>query len=94
MKNFKFGNIKVIIATDIAARGLDVKDIKLVLNYDMPQNLESYVHRIGRTGRAGETGLSISFFTDDDFKMAKPLIDFLKESKQSIPSELYDYYRD
>lgn len=53
-----------MIATDVAARGLDVKDINLVINYDFPQTIEDYVHRIGRTGRMGNTGEAITFFTE------------------------------
>lgn len=54
--------MKVLIATDIASRGLDVKDIDYVINYDMPQNIEDYIHRIGRTARAGKSGTAISLF--------------------------------
>ena len=63
-----------MIATDVASRGLDVKDIKTVINYDFPSATEDYVHRIGRTGRAGEKGLSVTFFTRNDAKKARDLI--------------------
>ena len=53
----------ILLATDVASRGLDVKDISVVLNYDMPNSIEDYVHRIGRTGRAGATGIAHSFIT-------------------------------
>lgn len=62
MNNFKSGKVSILIATDVASRGLDVKDIEYVINYDMPKIIEDYVHRIGRTGRAGASGISISFF--------------------------------
>jgi len=61
MEGFKRGRYRILIATDIAARGIDVTGIELVVNYDMPANSEDYVHRIGRTGRAGKTGHAISF---------------------------------
>ncbi|PLX25179.1 hypothetical protein C0580_03050 [Candidatus Parcubacteria bacterium] len=61
LKDFKSGFCKVLVATDIASRGIDVKDIELVINFDLPDNPEDYVHRIGRTGRAGKTGKAISF---------------------------------
>lgn len=61
MAGFKSGQYRVLVATDIAARGIDVNDISLVINYDLPDNLDDYVHRIGRTGRAGKTGKAISF---------------------------------
>lgn len=63
MKSFKRGEFKLLIATDVAARGIDVSDIALVINYDLPVELESYVHRIGRTGRAGNKGKAITFVT-------------------------------
>jgi ATP-dependent RNA helicase RhlE len=62
---FKTGQARILVATDVAARGLDVKDIELVLNYNLPDSSEDYVHRIGRTGRAGKTGKAISFATPD-----------------------------
>ncbi len=65
LDGFKNGRYRVLVATDIAARGIDVKGIELVLNYDLPDNAEDYVHRIGRTGRAGATGHAISFATPD-----------------------------
>ncbi len=65
LDGFKSGKYRVLVATDIAARGIDVKGIELVINYDLPENPEDYVHRIGRTGRAGESGRAISFATPD-----------------------------
>ena len=62
---FKSGKYRILVATDIAARGIDVHDIELVINYDLPDDPENYVHRIGRTGRAGQTGHAISFATPD-----------------------------
>jgi ATP-dependent RNA helicase DeaD len=63
MKNLKSGNINVLVATDVAARGIDVKDLELVINYDIPQEQEYYVHRIGRTGRNGNNGIAYTFYT-------------------------------
>ena len=54
--------ITILVATDVASRGIDVKDLQLVLNYDFPQNCEDYIHRVGRTGRAGNTGTAITYF--------------------------------
>lgn len=65
LEQFKKGAVRILVATDIAARGIDVKDIELVVNYDLPDQHEDYVHRIGRTGRAGQTGHAISFATPD-----------------------------
>ncbi|HBU07464.1 MAG TPA: DEAD/DEAH box helicase [Candidatus Magasanikbacteria bacterium] len=66
LAGFKTGRYRVLVATDIAARGIDVKEIEIVVNYDMPDDLENYVHRIGRTGRAGETGKAITFATRNE----------------------------
>ncbi len=65
LDGFKIGRYRVLVATDIAARGIDVSGIQLVINYDLPDNAEDYVHRIGRTGRAGHTGRAVSFATPD-----------------------------
>ena len=62
MDSFRENKIRLLIATDVASRGLDVKDINIVINYDMPKVIEDYVHRIGRTGRAGAVGTSITLF--------------------------------
>ncbi len=66
LDGFKSGKYRILVATDIAARGIDVKDISLVINYDLPDNSEDYVHRIGRTGRAGNKGKALSFATHDE----------------------------
>merc|ERR1719327_1505793 len=88
LKEFKEGKSPILVATDVASRGIDVKDIKYVINYDFPGSIEDYVHRIGRTGRAGAHGSSYSFFTSDKSKMANELIAVLKEANQPVPDEL------
>merc|ERR1712190_327243 len=88
LKEFKEGKSPILIATDVASRGLDVKDIKYVINYDFPSQIEDYVHRVGRTGRAGATGSSYTFFTQEKFKHARDLIKVLEEAKQPVPEEL------
>ena len=85
-----------MVATDVAARGLgknnlDVKDVNIVINYDFPMTIEDYIHRVGRTGRAGVTGTAITFFTRNNGRLAKELIQVLKESKQVVPEELYSF---
>jgi len=88
LKEFKEGKSPILVATDVASRGLDVKDIKYVINYDFPTQIEDYIHRVGRTGRAGATGSSYTFFTADKSKHAKDLISVLKEASQPVPEEL------
>merc|ERR1712217_312912 len=88
LKEFKEGKSPILVATDVASRGLDVKDIKYVINYDFPSQIEDYIHRVGRTGRAGATGSSYTFFTADKFKHAGDLIAVLREASQPVPEEL------
>jgi superfamily II DNA/RNA helicase len=81
LESFKRGEIDVLVATDVAARGLDISDLPCVINYDLPYNAEDYVHRIGRTGRAGASGDAISIYTDKDERL---LADIEKLIKQTI----------
>uniref|UniRef100_A0A8C3WA79 RNA helicase n=1 Tax=Catagonus wagneri TaxID=51154 RepID=A0A8C3WA79_9CETA len=90
LKNFKTGKVRILIATDLASRGLDVHDITHVYNYDFPRNIEEYVHRVGRTGRAGRTGVSITLITRSDWKIASELIHILERANQSIPEDLVE----
>ncbi len=69
----------------------DVKDIKMVVNYDMPNTAEDYVHRIGRTARAGARGLAVSFFTSANGRMARQIVDILSEAQQTVPDQLRQY---
>lgn len=88
LADFKSGRIAVLVATDVAARGLDVKDVRIVMNFDMPNTIEDYVHRIGRTGRAGATGTSISFFTEKHARYARDLVKVLEEASMPVPPAL------
>jgi len=89
LDGFKAGKFRILVATDIAARGLDVKGIEVVLNYDLPENIEDYIHRIGRTGRAGLTGKAISFITASQTKSIGKIE---KLTNKSIPlTKLVDF---
>jgi superfamily II DNA/RNA helicase len=90
LSEFKSGKTPILIATDVAARGLDVDDIKYVINYDYPQCPEDYVHRIGRTGRVEKKGTAYTFFTHGNAKNAKDLIKVLEEAGQKVNPELYE----
>ncbi|KAM5283182.1 putative ATP-dependent RNA helicase DDX43 isoform 2-T2 [Hipposideros larvatus] len=88
LENFKTGKVRILIATDLASRGLDVHDVTHVYNYDFPRNIEEYVHRVGRTGRAGRTGVSVTLITRNDWRVANELINILERANQSIPEDL------
>ncbi|XP_055640290.1 probable ATP-dependent RNA helicase DDX43 [Toxorhynchites rutilus septentrionalis] len=88
LEDIKRGDVNVLIATDVASRGLDIEDITHVVNYDFPRNVEEYVHRVGRTGRAGRSGIALSFFTRSDWAVAGDLIKILEEAEQDIPEEV------
>lgn len=88
LNEFRNNRTPVLVATDVAARGLDIKDITAVINYDFPNNIEDYVHRIGRTGRAGAEGIAYSFFSEDKARMARELCEILREANQEIPDQL------
>jgi len=90
LKEFRKGSTAILVATDVAARGLDVDDVKVVVNYDFPSGIEDYVHRIGRTGRSEKKGTAFTFFTKSNFKQALDLVNILKEAKQEINPDLED----
>lgn len=93
LASFKQGRNPVLVATDVAARGLDVKDVAMVINYDFPNGVEDYVHRIGRTGRAGATGEAYTLFTSTDSKYARELSQVLSEAGQVVPPQLAEMAR-
>ncbi|XP_006835738.1 PREDICTED: probable ATP-dependent RNA helicase DDX53-like [Chrysochloris asiatica] len=88
LDDFRTGKVKLLIATDLASRGLDVHDITHVYNYDFPRNMEEYVHRIGRTGRAGKSGTAITLITEKDWKIAAELTKILGRTNQLVPRAL------
>ncbi|ANQ08827.1 Snrnp protein [Plasmodium coatneyi] len=88
LNSFKNGDFDILVATDVAGRGIDVQGVKLVINFDMPKDIESYTHRIGRTGRAGQKGLAISFITEQDSHLFYDLKQFLISSNNIVPMEL------
>lgn len=96
IQDFKDGKSNILIATSVAARGLDVKSVVLVINFVSPDHLEDYVHRIGRTGRAGNIGVAYTFITPEESEKAEDLIKALKQSGKEVPpqlQELADHFR-
>ena len=91
LKSFKDGNIPLLIATDVAARGLDIPNVECVINVSFPLTIEDYIHRIGRTGRAGKYGISHTFFTNFDKARSGELQNVLREAKQPIPDALLKF---
>ncbi|XP_054157627.1 uncharacterized protein LOC128955973 [Oppia nitens] len=90
IREFRKGVIPILVATDVASRGLDFINVKFVINYDFPSQMEDYIHRIGRTGRYKETGKALTFFTAKNIYHKSNLIELLKETKQTIDKNLID----
>ncbi|KAI3925938.1 hypothetical protein MKW98_028074 [Papaver atlanticum] len=88
LKGFKNKKLNVLVATDVAARGIDISDVAHVINYDMPGTIEMYTHRIGRTGRAGKTGIATTFLTLHDTDVFDRLRQSLVQSNSRVPPEL------
>ncbi|XP_055459391.1 probable ATP-dependent RNA helicase DDX4 isoform X3 [Psammomys obesus] len=87
--DFRCGKCPVLVATSVAARGLDIENVQHVINFDLPSTIDEYVHRIGRTGRCGNTGRAISFFdTESDNHLAQPLVKVLSDAQQDVPAWL------
>lgn len=91
MRSFKRGFTPILVATDVASRGLDIPHVAHVINFDFPRDIDDYVHRIGRTGRAGKSGLATAFFSSKNTPLAKGLVGILKEVNQEVPSWLIQY---
>ncbi|RDX62632.1 DEAD-box ATP-dependent RNA helicase 52, partial [Mucuna pruriens] len=91
LRSFKSGNTPILVATDVAARGLDIPHVAHVVNFDLPNDIDDYVHRIGRTGRAGKKGLATAFFNDNNSSLARALADLMQEANQEVPAWLSRY---
>lgn len=88
LRSFKTGITPILVATDVAARGLDIPHVAHVVNFDLPNDIDDYVHRIGRTGRAGKTGLATAFFNENNSSLAKSLSELMQEANQEVPAWL------
>eukprot|EP00126_Sphaerothecum_destruens_P000400 Sdes_comp10453_c0_seq1m2150 len=92
MKEFRSGSSRVLITTDLLARGIDVQQVSLVINYDLPSNRENYIHRIGRGGRFGRKGVAINFLTRDDEKALQDIIHFYNTTIEEMPQNVSDLF--
>jgi len=90
MHEFRSGSTRVLITTDLLARGIDVQQVSLVINFDLPSNRENYIHRIGRGGRFGRKGVAINFITEDDRRTLKELETFYNTSIEEMPMNVAD----
>ena len=88
LKFFKTGRTPILVATDVAARGLDIPNVTQVINFDLPSNIDDYVHRIGRTGRVGNVGHALSLMNDKNRNIARELIELMQENDQEMPEWL------
>ncbi|PPS07047.1 hypothetical protein GOBAR_AA13598 [Gossypium barbadense] len=91
LRSFKTGKTPILVATDVAARGLDIPHVAHVINFDLPNDIDDYVHRIGRTGRAGKSGLATAFFNEGNLSLARPLAELMQEASQEVPAWLTRY---
>src|SRR6202041_390332 len=90
MKEFRSGSSRVLITTDLLARGIDVQQVSLVINYDLPTNRENYIHRIGRGGRFGRKGVAINFVTTEDVRMLRDIEQFYSTQIEEMPMNVVD----
>jgi len=88
LEMFRSGRTPIMVATAVAARGLDIPNVTHVINFDLPTDIDDYVHRIGRTGRAGNMGLSTAFFNRGNKGIVRDLLDLLREARQEVPQWL------
>jgi len=92
LTEFRTGSSRVLITTDLLARGIDVQQVSLVINYDLPRNLENYIHRIGRSGRFGRKGVAINFVTADDHRTLRELEQFYNTQIEEMPASVADLF--
>ena len=90
MKNFRDGKNRVLITTDLLARGIDIQQISLVINFDIPTNRENYIHRIGRSGRFGRKGVAINFITNSDVSQLRDIETFYLTQINEMPQNITD----
>jgi len=90
MREFRSGSSRVLISTDLLARGIDVQQVSLVINYDLPANIENYLHRIGRSGRFGRKGVAINFITNNDVRNMRDIEAYYHTQIEEMPMDIAD----
>merc|ERR1719508_434999 len=90
MREFRSGSSRVLITTDLLARGIDVQQVSLVINYDLPINRENYIHRIGRSGRFGRKGVAINFISQEDVRALREIEQFYRTEMEEMPMDVSD----
>ena len=88
MKEFRLGKSRILIATDVISRGIDVQQVQVVINYDIPKHLETYIHRIGRSGRFGKKGIAINFVTEPEFERLERIQNFYNTQIDEMPEDI------
>ena len=91
MENFRSGHSRILLSTDLLSRGIDVQQLSLVINFDLPKSKETYIHRIGRSGRYGRKGVSINLVTDRDINYMKEIETFYDTKIEEMPQNIADY---
>ena len=94
MREFRSGSSRVLITTDLLARGIDVQQVSLVINYDLPTNRENYIHRIGRSGRFGRKGVAINFLTAGDVRYLRDIEQFYNTQIEEMPMNVADLLKE
>merc|ERR1712243_32297 len=90
MREFRSGSSRVLITTDLLARGIDVQQVSLVINYDLPNHRENYIHRIGRGGRFGRKGVAINFVTEEDWRVLRDIEQYYNTTIEAMPMDVAD----
>ncbi len=93
INKFKSGDVPILIATDVASRGIDFPNVTFVFNFEMPTNIDDYIHRIGRTGRCGNKGSAVSFISEKSKPVMKDLYKLLKKQNQIVPDWMEEFAR-
>ena len=91
MDDFKSGKLRILLSTDLLSRGIDIQQLSLVINYDLPREKETYIHRIGRSGRYGRKGVSINFITDRDLDHQNSIQTHYDTKIEEMPQNINDY---